>query len=162
MSAQSHDARPPAQAEAIGNALYSLTGAAIRRASRRLSLTAVSTLSTLSRLGVKGVSDLAVLEGVAQPSMTVLVTNLERLEFVRREADPRDGRAVLVRLTEEGEAFLRARRSEGVQRFVALIDQLGDGDFRALLDAVRALEQLAGFDDSHALNGVAPGQKGSP
>jgi DNA-binding MarR family transcriptional regulator len=47
---------------------------------------------------------------MTQQSMTELVDYLERLGYVERLADPRDGRAKLVRLTETGKKLAAAGR----------------------------------------------------
>ena len=62
---------------AIGEALYGLVTLAVKNGPREISLTAASTLATLDRTGARRLTDLAVIEGVTQPSMSVLVTGLE-------------------------------------------------------------------------------------
>src|SRR5579875_3618563 len=67
---------------AAGQALYGLISDAVRRIPRDMSLTSLSTLSTLDRTGPRRITDLAVVQGVAQPSMTTLVTVLQRSGLV--------------------------------------------------------------------------------
>src|SRR5580700_9903097 len=80
-------------------ALHGLMVGVIRRVPRELSLTSLSTLSTLERAGPRRITDLAVVEGVTQPSMTALVRVLERDGLVARRGDPGDGRVALVAAT---------------------------------------------------------------
>src|SRR5579863_8546619 len=105
---------PKSAAEAV----YWLSAAVVRYTSqpRQLSLTGLSTLAALERKGAQRISELAGLQGVAQPSMTVLVGSLEQAALVARRPDPSDGRAVLVSLTAQGEAFLAERRRAGAER----------------------------------------------
>ena len=92
---------------ATAAALDAFAAWAIRStAGRDLSLTTASTLATLDRDGPQRLSDLAVREGVTQPSMTALVTRLERDGLATRGADPSDGRAVVVTLTDAGRDVL--------------------------------------------------------
>ena len=49
-------------------------------------------LATLEGTGPRRLTDLAVNEGVTQPSMTAVVTQLEDLGFAERRRDPGDGR----------------------------------------------------------------------
>src|SRR6202042_1650457 len=98
---------------AIGEALYGLVTLAVRHGARQISLAAASTLSTLDRTGARRLTDLAVIEGISQPSMSVLVTGLEQAGLAERRADPADKRVVLVSLTAEGSKYLRARRRTG-------------------------------------------------
>jgi DNA-binding MarR family transcriptional regulator len=112
-----------------------------------MSLTSSSTLSTLDRTGPRRITDLAAVEGVTQPSMTVLVSGLERSGLVERRADPTDGRVALVTVTEAGSDYIRARRRAGAEGFVQLIDKLPAGEAATLAAAIPALEHLRRLDD---------------
>ena len=126
----------------IGAALFSLAPLAIRNRGRELSLTAVSTLAALERRKPWRLTDLAVNEGVTQPSMTALVTQLEDLGFAERRRDPGDGRVVLVAITRAGREYLRSTRRAGARVFTALIDRLAEEDVAALNTALPALRRL--------------------
>ncbi|HEX3589784.1 MAG TPA: MarR family transcriptional regulator [Pseudonocardiaceae bacterium] len=128
--------------QALGEVLYALASAAIRRRPRDISLTSASAMATLSRVGPMRLTDLATAEGIAQPSMTSLVTGLERNGYVERRTDPADRRVVLVALTEAGLARLTARRATGATWFTDLIDQLSEEDRTALAAALPALTHL--------------------
>jgi DNA-binding MarR family transcriptional regulator len=128
---------------ATAAALDAFAAWAIRStAGRDLSLTTASTLATLDRDGPQRLSDLAVREGVTQPSMTALVTRLERDGLATRGADPSDGRAVVVTLTHAGRDVLTARRTRRASRLAELLDHL-EPDERAAVDAAAgALSRL--------------------
>jgi len=98
---------------AIGEALYGLVTLAVKNGPREISLTAASTLATLDRTGARRLTDLAVIEGVTQPSMSVLVTGLEAAGLAERRPDPADKRVVLVGLTPAGVEYIHARRRAG-------------------------------------------------
>lgn len=136
----------PGSCDAIGEALYGLVTLAIRSVPRDVSLTAASTLATLERTGPRRLTDLAVIEGVSQPSMSVLVTGLERAGLAERRQDPADKRIVLVTLTGTGSEYLSARRQAGARAFAGLIDKLGSGEVAALIAAVPALNRLGDLD----------------
>ena len=127
---------------AIGEALYGLVTLAVRNGPRQISLTAASTLSTLDRTGARRLTDLAVIEGVSQPSMSVLVTGLEQAGLTERRPDPADKRVVLVALTAAGADYIRSRRRAGAATFADLIDKLPADQASALLAAVPALHRL--------------------
>ena len=76
----------------------------------KLSLTSASTLATLERTGPRRITDLAEIEGVTQPAMTVLIRVLEKSGMVERRADPADKRVALVAVTEAGVSYVRSRR----------------------------------------------------
>lgn len=135
-----------ATAIAIGEALYGLVTLAVRHGPREISLTAASTLSTLDRTGARRLTDLAMIEGVTQPSMSVLVTGLEQAGLAERRPDPSDKRVVLVTLTAVGADYIRARRQVGAATFAELIDKLPAGEAAALAAAVPALNRLRELD----------------
>jgi DNA-binding MarR family transcriptional regulator len=111
---------------------------------RGLSLTAAATLTTLRRSGPCRLTDLAVAEGVSQPSMTALVGRLTDVGLVQRRSDPADRRAVLIELTPAGADLLDRRREARADRLAGPLDELTDDDVRAVTDALPALGRLAG------------------
>ena len=130
----------------LGETLFALAAVAIRRRERSIGLTAASTLATLERTGPRRLTDLAVCEEVSQPSMTVLVTQLEGLGLAERRRDPADARVVLVAITEAGRQHLRAIRRVGAAALTGLIDKLDEPEAAALdaaLPALRRLTELA-------------------
>jgi DNA-binding MarR family transcriptional regulator len=106
--------------EEIAEGLQRLARWAARITPKQMSMTALGTLSTLSA-GPLRVSALAEREGTTQPGMTALVNRLAASGYVRRIADPADGRASLVQLTAKGESTLADRRAT---RTAALRDHL--------------------------------------
>jgi len=128
-------------------ALYGLLASVARRDPRDLSLTSLATLSTLDRTGPRRITDLAAIEGVTQPSMTVLVTALARSGLVVRKTDPTDKRVALVALTPHGLDYLRNRRQAGTEAFAHLIDKLPPDQAAALAAAIPALQHLRDLDD---------------
>jgi DNA-binding MarR family transcriptional regulator len=126
----------------LGDVLYTLATGVIRRRSRTLSLTALSTLATLERTGPRRLTDLAVAEEITQPSMTSLVTELVRLGLAERLRDHLDGRVVLVAITSDGRQLVRNRRQVGAQALTELIDKLDDRDAAELNRVLPALQRL--------------------
>src|SRR5690242_18585591 len=63
--------------------------------SREISRTEMEVLSIL-REGPRRITELTELEGIAQPTMTLLVTRLEDRGWVLREGLPDDGRVVMI------------------------------------------------------------------
>ncbi|MBR7831179.1 MarR family transcriptional regulator [Actinospica sp. MGRD01-02] len=125
-----------------------------------MSLTGISTLAALDRKGAQRISELAGLQGIAQPSMTVLVGSLEQAGLVGRRPDPTDGRAVLVSLTPEGEEFLAARRQAGADRLSELVGKLPAADLEALAAAVPALLRLRELQEEAMEAGAALAGRG--
>ena len=150
------DEDPRVAAEAV----YWLSAAVIRYTSqpRQLSLTGLATLASLERKGAQRISELAGVQGVAQPSMTVLIGTLEQADLVARRPDPSDGRAVLVSLTEKGVGFLTERRRAGAERLSELVGRLSDEELDALAAAVPALVRLRELQEESA-EAATPGSK---
>ena len=126
----------------LGEVLFALAAQAVRDRGRELSLTAASTLSTMERTGPRRLTDLAVNEGVTQPSMTAVVSQLEHLGFAERGRDPGDGRVVLVAVTDAGRAHMREMRRDGVSVFTVLIDSCPPTNSTSLDAARPALHHL--------------------
>jgi DNA-binding MarR family transcriptional regulator len=136
-----------AESRTIGRALYGLMTAAVRSQPRDMSLTSLSTLATLELTGPRRITDLAASESVMQPSMTALVSTLERSGLVERRRDPSDRRVALVALTSDGTEYIRARRQAGVEVFAQLIDDLPADEAEALSAAVTAMAHLQRLDE---------------
>jgi len=131
---------------AAGAALFGLVTGAVRRIPRDLSLTSASTLATLERTGPRRITDLAAIEGVTQPAMTVLVKVLQQSGLVERAGDPTDKRVALVSVSEAGSTYVRDRRRAGADAFAQLIDKLPDADVAAVIAAIPALEHLRALE----------------
>jgi DNA-binding MarR family transcriptional regulator len=113
----------------------------VRQLDGELSRTEVGLLNTLSS-GPRRITDLAELEGLAQPTMTSLVKALEQHGLVRRDRQADDGRVVLVHLTDSGAAALEdylARVRELLGRYLV---EIPDEQVEALAAATDALAQL--------------------
>jgi len=67
-----------------------------------------------------GMSELGEMLGLAKSSLTGLVDRTSQRGLVRREADPRDGRAVRVGLTDEGAVLARELYDETCRRVEGL------------------------------------------
>jgi DNA-binding MarR family transcriptional regulator len=113
-----------------------------KRVNSELSLTEASVLNTLSD-GPRRITELAELEGLAQPTTTLLVKRLEDLGLVRRERQSDDGRVVLVSLEQAGAAALEDFRAQ----FSALLRSnlaaaTTDEQIESLAAAAETLESL--------------------
>jgi DNA-binding MarR family transcriptional regulator len=131
-----------AQRHDIGETLHALSTVVVRSRSRELSLTAASTLATLERTGPRRLTDLAMTEGVTQPSMTAVVSQLSGLGFLERRADPDDLRVVLVAITATGRQQLRGMRRVSASVITTLIDKLTEPEAATLGAALPALRHL--------------------
>jgi DNA-binding MarR family transcriptional regulator len=106
-----------------------------------LSRTEVGLLHTLSD-GQRRITELAALERLAQPTMTLLVKRLEGQGLVRRERHAGDGRVVLVTLTAAGSAALEDYRSQAGEALGAHLAEMPDEQVEALAAATETLSEL--------------------
>ncbi len=118
---------------------------ALREEDRRSGLSGprLSALSVVVFRGPLPMRALADAEQVRPPTMTRMVGDLERLGLVARDADPSDGRVVLVRATPRGRATLLAGRDRRVARLAAALGALPPADQRLLDRAADLIEEVA-------------------
>lgn len=118
-----------------------LTRLFVRRLGACLSRSEAALLSTLSG-GPRRITELAELEGVAQPTMTLLVKRLERTGLLTRARDDADGRVVRVEITPAGAAALDAFRAQASASIRTCLDELSDAEIAALANALDPLAAL--------------------
>ena len=117
----------------------------IGRVGRRdLSRTAASVLAALRDGGPQRVTALAAAEAVAQPTMTTLLSRLERDGLAERASDPADARAVLVSITAEGLERLTAIREARADAIELRLAELEPAEREAIAAALPALSKLTG------------------
>lgn len=111
-----------------------------------VTLTQGSVLSVLVHDGPHTMSALAAREGVRQPSMTNIVSRLERAGYVRRRPSEHDRRMVVVSATEKARTDL-ARVVVAREEFLReRLTRLGPGDREAVRSALPALARLVAAD----------------
>ncbi|HEV3230242.1 MAG TPA: MarR family transcriptional regulator, partial [Solirubrobacteraceae bacterium] len=92
-------------------ALTRLCYALVKESGSEITRTEAGVLFTLSR-GPRRITELAEVEGLAQPTVTLLIKTLEQRGWVKRDRLADDGRVVLLSLTRAGSAALRAFRAQ--------------------------------------------------
>lgn len=100
-----------------------------------------SALSVLVFGGPRSLGELAAAEQVSAPTMSRLVSWLEREGYVRRGEGAEDGRVVMVRATPRAVRSLEAGRKRRVDRIRALLGALGDAEWQRVERAVELLER---------------------
>ena len=107
-----------------------------------LSAARLSALSVLVFGGPTTMGALARAEQVSAPTMSRLVSGLERDGFVVREAAEGDARAVRVRATPKGRRVLVQGRERRVAELAALLDDISADELLTLGSAAEILEQV--------------------
>lgn len=115
------------------------SGEMARAVHPELEAAAYGLLVRLEDAGQQRATDLAAYFGVGKATMSRQLRALCELGLVTREPDPADGRASLVRITEEGRArFTRVRDARRAQ----YVRKLNDWDRGEVAELARLLHQL--------------------
>jgi DNA-binding MarR family transcriptional regulator len=128
-------------AEALPERTSALSRLFLTRTSICVSRTEVGVLRLLSS-GPRRITEIASIERVTQPAITLLVNRLAERGWVQRVADPSDGRAVLVSLTSEGAEAFAQLRAEYRSMLHAEMAMLPDEDVDTLARSVEILDEL--------------------
>lgn len=118
-----------------------LTRLLFREIGAELSRTELGLLRTVSD-GPRRITELAELEGLAQPTMTLLIKQLEQQGLVKRERRSEDGRVVLVDITESGRVALQDYRELISEAIGAYLVDISDEQADALVAATKTLAEL--------------------
>ena len=102
----------------------------------------LSALASVERLGQVTLGELAAVERVQPPSMTRIVGRLEELDLVAREVDAGDRRVARVRVTAEGARFLKRNRTLRNVFLAERMKTLTTVEVIALEQALPVLEKL--------------------
>jgi DNA-binding MarR family transcriptional regulator len=133
------------QVEYVSNELLPrvalLTRLLVRQLGGELSRSEVGVLNTLSA-GPRRITKLAELEGLAQPTMTILVKQLETQGLVKRERQADDGRVVLACLTDSGTAALGEVRAQASAVLRSYLAEMSDEQIDALAATTDTLQAL--------------------
>lgn len=104
----------------------------------------LSALSVLVFAGPMRLTELARLEQVKPPTMTKVITGLEAVGLVRRQADPADARAVKLEATARGTKLLQEGRRRRVNRLAAALRALTADEVNVLAEAATIIERVSG------------------
>jgi DNA-binding MarR family transcriptional regulator len=105
---------------------------------RDISRTEMEVLSILTE-GPRRVTELTELEGVAQPTMTLLVKRLQQKGWVERDGLPDDGRVVMISLTEAGGRAQQKFRAEFLAAMRTDLQELSDQQLEELSAATATI-----------------------
>ena len=126
---------------------------ALLRASRRLRRETRSGISPLDAMLIAaiqrnegiGVSELADLEQISAPTMSVHVKRLEEAGWIKRDGTScTDRRRTSLKVTRDGEKALEAVRRQRSDWLAGRLAQLSEKDRQSLMAAIVPLSQLAG------------------
>jgi DNA-binding MarR family transcriptional regulator len=107
-----------------------------------LSAPRLSALSVVVFGGPLSLVDLARAEQVRPPTMTRIVTGLEKDGLVTREGDLRDRRLTLISATGKGQKILAAGRARRVEKLATAVNRLTKGELAQLRRGAELLQRV--------------------
>jgi DNA-binding MarR family transcriptional regulator len=118
-----------------------LTRLLMRSGAHEISRTEVGVLATLSE-GPRRITQLAMTEALAQPTVTQLIDKLEGRQLVSRSRSEEDGRVVLVAITDAGAKALEAVRALIRANMREALADLPDAELTELAHAADTMGSL--------------------
>jgi DNA-binding MarR family transcriptional regulator len=109
-----------------------------------LSVSQISALATVVRLGPLGVGQLAEAEVLPSPAVTRLADRLEEAGWITRRPNPADRRGVLLEATQAGKDLMSQRERAADAWLASRLATLSPEDRAAVQRAIEVLEELAG------------------
>jgi DNA-binding MarR family transcriptional regulator len=139
--------KPDRRAEAVADQLHSAAIHLLRQLRKEDDASGVSAprLSALSVVVFGGPLTLGQLAGAEQvkpPTMTRIVTGLEKEGLVQRIGDTRDRRLTHIRATSKGRVVLAAGRARRVKKLAAAVGRLGSTELAQLKRGVQVLGEV--------------------
>ena len=107
-----------------------------------LSAPRLSALSVVVFGGPVTLGQLARAEQVRPPTMTKIVTGLERDKLVVRRPDPHDGRLTMIVATPKGERILIEGRARRVKSLTAAVEELNERELAELDRGIHVFRKL--------------------
>lgn len=107
-----------------------------------LSITEMHTLEAIAQANTGNMSEISAKLRITVSTLTIAVTKLEKKGLARRIRSRDDRRIVVVTLTQEGEAIVKAH-DEFHQRMVnAVFEQLNDAEIQVLIQAITSIKHF--------------------
>lgn len=149
--ASRRDSRPdrlPADDSVVADRLHSAAIHLLRRLRKQdevagLTAARMSALSVVVFGGATTIGQLANAEQVSAPTMTRLLSGMERDGLVKREGDRKDRRVVWIHATPKGARILREGRRRRVAALTKALAALNRADLDVLARATELIERIA-------------------
>ena len=141
--------KPDPRSEALADQLHSSAIHLLRQLRKEddasgLSAPRLSALSVVVFGGPLTLGRLAAAEQVKPPTMTRIVTGLEKDGLVQRVGDESDGRLTLIQATAKGNKVLAAGRARRVEKLAAAVRQLDGTQLAELARGTQLLGEIIG------------------
>jgi DNA-binding MarR family transcriptional regulator len=139
------EARPEALADKLhSSAIHLLRQLRKEDDASGLSAPRLSALSVVVFGGPLTLGQLAAAEQVKPPTMTRIVTGLEKDGLVQRLGDLQDRRLTLIQATAKGRMVLAAGRARRVEKLASAVRRLSASELAELARATQLLDEIIG------------------
>ena len=137
-------------AKQLGIRIINITQFLTRRMQQEVLTPSQATVLTLLQDGrAWRLSDLASATGVRPPSMTELISRMERQGWLRKMDTAHDRRGVAVTITEEGRTLLQELNRRQIDLISGRLALLSDEEKRIIEQALPVLDRLfSGYEDT--------------
>lgn len=116
-----------------------------------------SVLFTLQREGPQRMTAISKHLGIGKPTLSRQLTTLAERGFITRKADPADGRAMVVSLTEEGQARLEAAQHDRSERYLHMLQPWSEEEIVTLSGLLNKLNRTyIAYDAAHGVGNAPP------
>lgn len=120
---------------------------------------AYSVLFTLQREGPQRMTAISRHLGVGKPTLSRQLSTLEERGFIAKKADPADGRALVVSLTEQGRARLESAQKDRSERYLHMLQPWSEEEIITLSTLLQKLNTTyVDYDAAHGAGNALPPQ----
>jgi DNA-binding MarR family transcriptional regulator len=113
-----------------------------QQASGDITPSMMSALTSVEALGPMTIGDLAGIEQIQPPTMTIIVNRLAEQGLIKKETDPTDRRFTRISISPEGKRFSSQHRSRKDAYLAKALSKLSDQEVSSVRKAIPILEKL--------------------
>ena len=118
---------------------------------------AYSVLFTLQREGPQRMTAIAKHLGIGKPTLSRQLSALEGRGFLTKKADPADGRALVISLTQQGSSRLESAQQDRSERYLHMLQPWNEEEIVSLSGLLHKLNQTyAEYDAAHGAGNAPP------
>lgn len=118
---------------------------------------AYSVLFTLQREGPQRMTAISKHLGIGKPTLSRQLSTLAHRGFITKQADPADGRALVISLTEEGRTRLESAQKDRSERYLHMLQPWSEEEIVSLSGLLHKLNQTyVSYDAAHGAGNAPP------
>ena len=118
---------------------------------------AYSILFTLQREGSHRMTDISKHLGIGKPTLSRQLSALAERGFITKKADPADGRALVIALSEQGKSRLEAAQAQRSERYLHMLEPWSAEEIMTLSGLLAKMNQTyAEYDDAGSAASAEP------